>query len=515
MPFPSLSRRLALAAPALLSPMLRPGRAHAQDRVLRVVAPWAYDTPDPADTGYILVRLGIGETLVTVEPDGRLVGGVAERWAVDPDRLTWRFHLRDARFHDGTPVTAAAVATCLRRAQPKAETLSTIPLAAIEPNGERELVLRTRTPFAPLPAFLADYAGLVLAPTAYDAAGEVVRPIATGPYRVTAIQGAQVIEAEAFPGHWGIRPAIPRIRYTAALLGETRANLAESGEADLVFTLLPQAAERIEAAGRAAILRATIPRVRMFTMNLGLPQFADMRVRRALSLSIDRAGIARAVLRHPASAATQLLPPVLEDWHDPALPPLRRDPAEARRLLDEGGWAPGRDGVRVRDGVRLAAEVLVPSNRPELPVMAQALQAQMREVGMALDLRPGQSSAVPAAVRSGTLQAALLARTYVNVPDPIGTILPDFASSQGIWASTGYDSDEMRALVGQYLERFDGAGQASLRQRIAGLLQRDLPVIPVSWFEHNAAASLRLDRASLRLDPYEISYRLPEARWIA
>ncbi len=515
MPSAALSRRLALVAPALFSPMLRPGRACAQERALRVVAPWTYDTPDPVDTGFILTRMGIGETLVTVEPDGRLVGGVAESWAVDPDRLTWRFRLRDARFHDGVPVTAAAVAAGLRRVQPKAETLSTIPFAAIEPNGERELVLRTRTPFAPLPSFLVDYAGVVLAPSAFDAAGEVARPIATGPYRVTAIQGTQILEAEAFPEHWGVRPAIPRVRYTAAALGETRANMAEAGEADLAFTLLPQAAERIEAGGGATILHATIPRVRMFTMNLGLPQFSDVRVRQALSLAIDRAGIARAILRDPASAATQLLPPVLEGWHDPALPPLRRDPTEAKRLLAEAGWVPGADGVRVREGVRLAAGVLVPSNRPELPVMAQALQAQMREVGMALDLRPGPSSAIPNAARDGTLQAALLARTYVNVPDPIGTILPDFASDQGIWASRGYNSAEVRALVGQYLTGFDAAEAPVLRRRIVGLLQRDLPVIPVSWFEHNAAASTRLDKASLQLDPFEISYRLPGMRWAA
>ena len=134
---------------------------------------------------------------------------------------------------------------------------------------------------------------------------------------------------------------------------------------------------------------------------------------------------------------------------------------------------------------------------------------------MALELRPGQSSAIPGAARNGSLQAALLTRTYVNVPDPIGTILPDFASDSTIWASTGYRSAEMRDLVGQYLASFDPVGQAGLRRRIAGLLQRDMPVIPVSWFEHNAAVSPRLDPASLGLDPYEISYRLPAMRWAA
>lgn len=134
---------------------------------------------------------------------------------------------------------------------------------------------------------------------------------------------------------------------------------------------------------------------------------------------------------------------------------------------------------------------------------------------MALDLQPGQFSAIPSAARSGALQAALLARTYVNVPDPIGTVLPDFASDNGIWASIGYRSAEMRRLVTQYVENFDEGDQAALRRGIVGLLQTDMPVIPVSWFEHNAAASARLDRASLQLDPFEVSYRLPGMRWTA
>ena len=147
--------------------------------------------------------------------------------------------------------------------------------------------------------------------------------------------------------------------------------------------------------------------------------------------------------------------------------------------------------------------------------MAQALQAEMRELGAALDLRPGAAGAIPTAARNGTLQAALLARSYVNVPDPIGTILPDFASDATIWASTGYRSVEMRKLVQQYIENFDEGDQATLRRGIVGLLQRDLPVLPVSWFEHNAAASTRLDPASLQLDPFEMSYRLPGIKWAA
>ena len=73
----------------------------------------------------------------------------------------------------------------------------------------------------------------------------------------------------------------------------------------------------------------------------------------------------------------------------------------------------------------------------------------------------------------------------------------------------------MRKLVTQYIEDFDEGDQTSRRHGIVALLQKDLPVIPVSWYEHNAAASARLALSSLQLDPFEISYRLPQVQWAA
>jgi peptide/nickel transport system substrate-binding protein len=327
------------------------------------------------------------------------------------------------------------------------------------------------------------------------------------------VQGTRVIEAEAFPGYWGAQPVIPQVRYTAVVLGDTRASMAEAGEADIAFTLLPQAAKAIERSGRAHILRLTIPRVRMMIMNLRLPQFADVRVRRALSLAIDRPGIANAILRHPPSAATQLLPPLLAGWYDPALPPLHQDVPQAKRLLAEAGWQPGSDGTLVKGGQKLRAGMMAPSNRPEIPVMAQAMQVQFREVGFSIDVRPGPSNALPDAVRDGSLQTAMLARTYVNVPDPIGTILPDFASDHPVWASPGFVNADLRAAVHHYIETFDEAARVPLRKQIVTVLQDQLPVIPVSWFEHNAAVSPRVALDSVTLDPFEQSYLLPAVRW--
>ncbi len=507
------TRRAILAGAGAIA-LARPPRAMAQaggEPVLRVVAPWEYTSDDPTDTGYIHTRCGVAETLVGVQPDGKLVGVLADHWAVDADQRTWRFHLRPGvLFHDGSKLTAEAAVHSLSTGL-VGESLSNVPVDAIEADGDSVLI-RTKTVFAPLPAFLVDYAAIVLAPACYGADGKVASILGTGPYRLARVEGRTMLELERFEGYWGDKAAIARARYTAVADGDTRSNIALAGDADLVFTLAPQAVPRINAGGQAKVTRLTIPRLRFITMNLGLPQFSDVRVRRAMSLGIDRAGIAAGILRSPASAATQLLPPVLAGWYNPELPPLRTDPAAARAMLDEAGWAVGPDGIRAKNGARLAASMLVPANRPELPVMATAVQAQFRAIGMDIAIQAGEFSAIPEAVQNGTMQTTLLARTYVNVPDPIGTIIPDYTRERSVWGTANWDErDRMRALTDDYVGSFDATRLAALRRDITALIQDQMPVIPVSWFEHTVAVSDRVH--NVVVDPFETNYFLSGVEW--
>jgi peptide/nickel transport system substrate-binding protein len=500
----------SLVAATLAGSALTAASASADERVLNVVAPWQVSSLDPSDTGYIAARMGIGETIVGVEPDGKLVGLVASGWSLDDDRLTWRFPVRPGlKFHDGTPVTPADLIAAIERARAGGETLKAVPIASMAVDGTT-MVLKTETPFAPLPAFLTDYASIVLAPAARGADGKVVAWIGTGPYRVTAMDGDRSVDVVAFD-RGGAMPAVRRARYLAVPQGETRAAMMEAGDADVAFTLLPGAVPRINAGSRAKVQSITIPRARVMPLNVGLPIFADLRVRQAINLAIDRAGIAAAVLRHPPSAATQLLPPILADWHNPALPPYARDVARARALLAEAGWTPGEGGVLHKDGTALRFTILVLANRPELPPMAAAMQAQLREVGIDMQIRTGPGSIVPQAHRDGTFQAGLVGRTYVNVPDPIGTILPDFTRDKTIWAQSGWINAEIRALVPEYIGSFDDARRAALRKRITEILHAELPVIPVSWFEHTVAVSNRV--RPVPIDPYEQRYLIDRMAW--
>ncbi|WPB56056.1 ABC transporter substrate-binding protein [Xylophilus sp. GOD-11R] len=496
------ARTARTATPAAAAPLL-------------IVGPWEISGLAPANSGYMFTRMQIAETLMGAHDDGTPAPALAERWSASPDGLTWQFQLRPAaRFHDGTPVTAAAVLPCLHRARVAPSLLSVAPIASIEAEGAHIIAIRLLSPYAGLPSLLAHSSTMVLAPSSYNAAGQVRAVVGTGPYRATRVEPPQAVEAAVFDQYDGPRPAIARIRYLTASRSETRALMAESAQADLAYGLDPVSMTRLRKRGRVRLDTVTLPRTVIVKLNAGLPALRDARVRRALSLAIDRDGIARALQRDPGLAAGQLFPPIMAGWHDPALAPLAFDPQAAARLLTEAGWRRGADGLRDTDGQPLRLVLRTFVDRPELPVFATALQEQWRQAGIAVRVSIGNSGDVPLGHRDGSLELALAARNYGTVPDPVGTLLQDFGPQGGDWGAMGWASDAVvQALLELAQGRPDPARAARLRAQVAAVLQAELPVIPVTWYRQQVAVSARLRGVSL--DPLERSYRLDRMEFLA
>lgn len=487
------------------------GIASAADRPLKVVGPWEIAGIDPAQSGYVFSRMQVAETLVAADPTGALTPALAESWSSGDDGLTWRFRIRGgAVFHDGSPVTAKAAAASLRRARVGAGPLSQVPVAEIGHDGN-DVVIRLERPFAALPAFLVNYSTIVLAPASYADDGRVTRIIGSGPYRVKALTPPLKLELEKAGGWWGGEPGIPAVEYLAVGQGETRALMAESGEADLAFSMLPVSVARLKRDPDLEVHVATIPRTRILKLNAGSPFFDDVRERQALSLAVDRAGIAKAILRNPELAATQLFPPSLAGWHAPDLAPLRRDPEEARRLLAEAGWTPGGDGVLQQDGRRFSPTLVTYASWPELPPIATALQAQLREVGIDLKVSVGNTSEVVSRHQDGTLEIGLISRLYSVVPDPIGALAQDYGPNGGDWGAMGWSDSELLDIVGRLMAASDPDRQQPLRRRAAEILQEQLPGIPVTWSELAIVANKRI--TGVQIDPLEVNYRLASIRW--
>ncbi|WP_163269226.1 ABC transporter substrate-binding protein [Chelativorans alearense] len=483
----------------------------AEERLLKVVGPWEIGGIDPAQSGYIFSRLQVAETLVSADPTGKLIPALAEQWSASEDGLAWRFTIRaDATFHDGTPVTAEAAAASLRRAQAGVGVLTQVPISEIAAEG-RDVVVRLEKPFAALPAYLVNFGNIILAPASYDASGKVTKIIGSGPYKVKSLTPPLKLELENSGNWWGGAPEISEVSYLAVGQGETRALMAESGEADLVFSMLPVSVERLKRNPKLDVKIATIPRTRILKVNAASPFFDDVEERRAISYAIDRAGIAKAILRNPDLDATQLFPPALAGWHVSDLPPLERNLDAARRLLAEAGWEPGSDGILGQDGERFSVTLLTYSNWPELPPIATALQAQLREVGIDVEVSVGNSSEIPSRHRDGTLEMALISRLYSIVPDPTGTLLQDYGPEGSEWGAMGWSSDELLVLVDKLVATSDSQERAPLQRRAIELLQEELPSIPITWSELAIVANQRI--AGVQVDPLEVNYGLASIRW--
>ncbi|WP_137390968.1 ABC transporter substrate-binding protein [Rhodoligotrophos defluvii] len=496
---------------AALALGLSSGPGFTQERTLKVAGPWEIAGIDPAQSGYVFSRLQVAETLVSADPTGKLIPALAEKWSVSDDGLTWRFTMRDgAVFHDGTPVTASAAANSLERAHKGVGVLAQVPIAEIVSEGQ-DVVIRLKEPFAAVPAYLVNFSAIILAPASYDASGKVNQIIGSGPYKVKAFTPPLKLELEASGNWWGGKPGIGAVSYLAVGQGETRALMAESGEADLVFSMLPVSVERLKRNPKLDVKIATIPRTRILKVNAGSPFFDDVRERQAVSLAIDRVGITKVILRNPDLAATQLFPPALGGWHMPDLEPLRHDVEAAKRLLAEAGWKPGADGILERDGKRFSASLITYASWPELPPIATALQAQLRKVGIDVQVLVGNSSEIPARHKDGTLEMGLISRLYSIVPDPVGTLLQDYGPGGGDWGATGWANEEMATLVKKLVATSDPEQRAPLQRRAVEILQEELPSIPVTWSELAIVANKRI--TGVEVDPLEVNYGIASIHW--
>ena len=501
--------RISVFSP-LLALMLSVAAIAAPERVASLVAPFEIKGTDPTLSGDIFLKMAVVETLVNADAAGQPLPGLATGWTVSEDGLRWRFTLRpDVKFHDGSALTADSVVNALAVARSKPGLLDKAPIVALHAAG-REVVIVLSEPFTPLLSMLAENRAQILAPASYDAQHKVVQVIGSGPYRLTALQPPQKLTVARFPDYWGAKPAIEQASYMAVGRAETRALLAGSGSADMVLNLDPASRTRLKNDAKIQLLSVSIPRSVLLKVNAGHPLLSDVRARQALSLAIDREGIARAILRYPA-AADQLFPPSVAQWHNAALAPLSYDPGRARELLSALGWQPGPDGVLQRDGRPFSLTLTTYPDRPELPLIAAAIQQQLREIGVAVAINATNSGEIAAKHHDGSLALALVARNFALTPDPLGTLLQDYAPQGGDWGAMNWNNPTFNQTLAALVQGRDAANAAAERQQLTRILQTELPTIPVAWYQQTAAVSTRLSGAAL--DPFERSFGLEKMRW--
>lgn len=356
--------------------------------------------------------------LTRVDGSGMAQPDLASDWSVSDDGLTYTFELRqDVTWHDGQPVTARDVLFTISLVQdpdfPGQPALARFWRGVlVSAPDDHTVVFSLLEPFAAFPT----YAALPIVPQ-HLLGGSLARdlaqhpfsdaPVGTGPFRFEAFDpDEQMVRLTANDAYFEGRPHLDEVHLRYFADAESVLAAMRDGTVQGTGSIAADQLLRPGALPQGAVVYASpMSSLTALFFNLRTPEFANVEVRRALDLAIDRERILRGPLDDRAELGFGPVP--ITSWaYGPPTPVY--DPEEAKRLLDQAGWDEiGDDGVRQRGGARLSFSLLVNDDDPERVAVAHEIVAQLQEVGVQVTVQAIPPADVAHALATRQYSAAL------------------------------------------------------------------------------------------------------------
>ncbi|MBI2865104.1 MAG: ABC transporter substrate-binding protein [Chloroflexi bacterium] len=340
---------------------------------------------DPASMavagGGTLAYLGaaIFDPLIDLAPDGQLKPGLAERWEISPDGMTHTFHIRKGvKFHDGSDLTGADVKFTIDSFLVGAPGQNQSPLwkgsvAKAELKDDYTVALQMKAPQFDLLTAMSNYQGdmpivpkKLIEEKGWDYFGR--NPIGSGPWKVVRFEPNARLELEAVETHWRAAPRFQKLTVLNVLEDATIAAMLKTGELDLALGISSDSVAGLKAAGlrvQGYYSSAQWYAAPFWDMSdPGKYALSDQRVRKALSLALDRKEVSSTMFGGYAQPSAAIFVPTTAYFFDPGvLKADPYDPDQAKRLLAEAGyaggfstkvWDPGGGGIMSTANLALA-----------------------------------------------------------------------------------------------------------------------------------------------------------------
>ncbi len=479
-----------------------PGHALAQTPVagellehLVIDLPGAPESIDPAlaysARDWSIVH-SIYDAPVTFTPDGTIAPLAAESFDLVDD-TTYELVLREGlTFHDGTPVTSAAVSRSLAHMMDSGSEASGLfaAITGVEEVDERTARIVTDAPAPWLPAQIAVW--LVLLPEGFSADTAASSPVGSGPYVFESQEaGASITLARnpdyPLPSAKG-NPIAERVTFRFVPEATTRVADLSTGVSQIVSEIPHDQLKTVAESGAIA-WEPSIVGSQWIRIAADVPPFDKVEVRRALNHAIDVHAIAQALVSPEARRLASIVPDERSIAFNPDLVPYEYDPDLAKELLAGAGV----EDVEFELEITSAARVDV----------AEAIAAQLGEVGLRASIKVSEYAEFNANWANAEAPALRMV-TWSPLYDP-HTLLSLVFSSAGYLAR--YANDEVDTLINEAAVETDPDARASVFRHLMSVMREDAPVV----FLWNLTAGYGVVQEAAAWKPRGDEYVLPLA----
>ncbi|SNS87015.1 peptide/nickel transport system substrate-binding protein [Noviherbaspirillum humi] len=434
------------------------------------------------------------DALVHVDPDGKLIPGLATSWrAVDP--TTWEFKLRrGVKFHDGSELTADDVVFSIARpaqltSSPGPFTSYTKQITDAKATDPYTVRLKTAMPYGPLPLdlnsiFIVSKKAAQSASTEDFNSGKAL--VGTGPFKFASFKRGDRIEVTRNDQYWGDKPAWDKVTFRIITSDTPRLAALLSGDVDAIEAVPTADIAKLKTNPKYRLEQKTSWRTIFWHMDqsrdkspfitdkAGKPldknPLKDVRVRQAISKAINRQAMVERTMEGLAVPASNIVAPGILG-HADAIKPEAYDPNGAKKLLADAGYPDGfgitlhgpnnryvNDDQVVQTVAQFLTRIGIQAKVETMPLSSYFGRARAGEFSMAL-------------LGWGSLAGDFALRSLVGTPDP--------NSGWGTWNWGKYSNPKLDEQVRASLGSVDEKKRADLAKEAAAAALKDYAVIPL------------------------------------
>ena len=460
---------------------------------------WEPSKIDPHRTGAengIVPTMQVCETLVNKLPDGKFVGGLAKSWDISEDGKKYTFHLRDGiKFHDGTPFNAEAVKANFERVmapETKSEQASSYmgPFEKAEVVDENTVAVVLKSPFAALLSGLASGHLAMVSPTAAAKWGPDKfqdHLVGTGPFLFKEWKRQEQISLVKNPDYWGgpeffahHGPAyLDEVVFKFVKEAAVRTGTIETNEIQVAQDVPAIDVPKLKENPKVdVVIQPGSGTGILLLFNLSKAPTDDLKVRQALNYGVDQKAISIILYKGLLAPNYGPLTPNTSCYWPGCEKMYPYDPVKAKALLKEAGWTDTNgDGIVDKDGKNMVLEFPTHGSFPLYRDPAPIVKAQLKEVGVDVNI---MNNAVPAWLEAGRKGTHNIGIVDWRDPDPDFDLRNMFhTDNTKAFAWNWHKNKELDDLLIEGMVTSDQAKRCGVYEKVQKIIMDDAMVKPI------------------------------------